>query len=477
MTDIAPISIKVIVDSSGVATGVSVATKGLDQIQARTSKLGTAFGNLKTTMLGVFGGNLLTGAVFAIGRELQGMKEETIALQQTTIRLNQALSGIGITATTTQEEVLAVADAYYQLGFQGSETISAMGTLVTATGDVTQATKLMAMSADLARYRNLDMETAAKILARGTQGSARAFKELGITLDTTIPKNEAIAKAFDELNKKIGGQATAYTKSFAGQMDVLKERMDNLFQAIGSKVLPVLSAFVGYLTSNGKALLIYSGIVLSVIATIKIYGATLTAIKSIQQAYALWTYAQAASTNVFKFAMYGLNAAIKANPIGFLVTALIALGVAFVAAWNKFEGFRKGVVKGLQIVVNGFGYLVGAVAKALELLGKVPGFGWAEKAAEGASKLAKSVRDYSDSLDKLANKKIKPPSITGQVKPGDPTGIKGNIVGGDAKIGGSKGGGGGDGVVQNIVVYASNTNDISKKLSKAAKNGVPIGTK
>jgi hypothetical protein len=478
MSDIAPVSIKVIVDSSGVAKGVSVATQGLDQIQARTSKLMTAFASLKTTMFAVFGANILTSAVFAVGRELQGMRQETIDLQQTTIRLNQALSGIGVTEEKTQKQVLATADAYYQLGFQGSETISAMGTLVTATGDVTQATKLMAMSADLARYRNMDMETSAKILARGTQGSARAFKELGITLDTTIPKNEAIAKAFDELNKKIGGQATAYTKSFAGQMDVLKERMDNLFQAIASKVLPILASFVGYLTTNGKALLIYSGIVLSVIGTIKLYGATLTAIKSIQQAYAFWTYAQAASTNVFKFAMYGLNAAIKANPIGFLVTALIALGMAFVWAWNKFEGFRKGVVKGLQIVVNGFGYLVGAVAKALELLGKIPGFGWAEKAAEGASKLANSVREYSDSLDKLANKKIKPPSITGGVKPGDPTGIKGNIVGGDAKIGGSSGGGGGgNAVVQNIVVYASNTNDISKKLSKAAKNGVPIGAK
>ena len=175
--------------------------------------------------------------------------------------------------------------------------------------------------------------------------------------------------------------------------------------------------------------------------------------------------------------MYGLNAAIKANPIGFLVTALIALGVAFVAAWNKFEWFRNGIVKGLQIVVNGFGYLVGAVAKALELLGKVPGFEWAKKAAEGASNLANSVREYSNSLDKLADKKIKPPSLLGGVKPGDPTGIKGNVPGGNAKIGGSKGGGGDNTVVQNIVVYASNTNDISKKLSKAAKNGVPIGAK
>lgn len=480
MSDIAPVSIKVIVDSSGVAKGVSVATQGLDQIQARTSKLMTAFGNLKTTMFAVFGANILTSAVFAVGRELQGMKQETLDLQSATIRLNQSLSSLGIVSTKAQEEVYGIADAYYQLGFQGSEAINAMGTLVTATRDVEQSTKLMAMSADLARYnKNIGtIDVAARILARATQGSAKAFKDLGITLDSTLPKNQAIAKAFDELNARIGGQAQASTKTFAVQMQIFKEKLDGVFQSISANILPVFSRFLKYINDNGAALTIYIGIIASVIAIIKIYGATMVAIRSIQQAYAFWTYAQAASTNVFKFAMYGLNAAIKANPIGFLVTALIALGVAFVAAWNKFDFFRKGVIKGLQIVVNGFGYLVGAVAKALELLGKIPGFDWAEKAAEGASKLANSVRDYSDSLDKLADKKIKPPSIIGGIKPGDPTGIKGNIVGGDAKIGGSSGGGGGgNAVVQNIVVYASNTNDISKKLSKAAKNGVPIGAK
>jgi hypothetical protein len=423
-------------------------------------------------MLGVFGGNLLTGAVFAIGRELNAMKQETIDLQTSTVRLNQALSGIGITSEKVQKAVYNNADAYYQLGFEGSEAITAMGTLVTATGSVEQANKLMAMSADLARYKHIDMTTASTILARGTQGSARAFKELGITLDTTIPKNQAISKAFDELNKKIGGQAQAYTKTFAGQMAIVKERFDQVFQTVSAKVLPVLAAFLGYITTNGKALLIYGGIVLTIIGIIKTYGAVTLAMKSIQQAYAFWTYAQAASTSVLTFAMYGLNAAIKANPIGFIVTAVIALGVAFVAAWNKFEAFRKGIVKGIQIVVNGFGYLIGTIATMLNALGKVPGFGWAKEAGKNLDKAADGVRKYSDSLDSLSNKKIKPPSIIGGIKPGDPTGIKGNIVGGDTMGGG---GGGGSNTIQYVTVYASNTNDIAKKLSKAAKNGTPIG--
>lgn len=478
MSDIPPLSVKVIVDSSGVAKGVQVANQGLDQIVARTSKVSAAFGNLKATMFGVLGGNLLTTGVMAIGHELNAMKQETIDLQQQTIRLNQALSGVGITSEKVQKDVFNAADSFYQLGFQGSEAISAMGTLVTATGNVSQAQKLMAMSADLARYKHIDMESAAKILARGTQGSAKAFKELGITLDTTIPKNQAISQAFDELNKKIGGQAQAYTKSFAGQMAVLKERMDNLFQAIGSRVLPVLAALVGYITTNGKALLIYGGIVLSIIAIIKTYSMTLTAVKAVQQAYAFWTYAQAASTNVFRFALSALFTTMKANPIGFIIAGVMALGVAFVWAWNKFEGFRKAIITGMQIILNTVGYLIGGISTLLKAMSYLPGMGKLKDVAKGVDGIAKSVRDYSNGLDKLADKKISTPKIPGIVTPGSPTGIQGNVPGGGAKVGGSKTGGGSNNtIVQNVVVYATNTNDISKNVSKIAKNGMPIGAK
>lgn len=473
MTNIPALNVRVNVDASGVSTGVTKATEGLNQISARASRLTGTLASLKTTMLGVFGGNILTGAVFAIGRELNGMKQETIDLQTQTIRLNQALAGIGITSGKVQSAVLSNADAYYQLGFQGSESLNAMGTLVTATGDVEQANKLMAMSADLARYKNISMTAAATTLARGTQGSARAFKELGITLDTTIPKNEAISKAFDELNTKIGGQATAYTKTFAGQMAIVKERLDQVFQALSAKILPVLAAFLGYITTNGRALLIYGGIVLGVITAIKLWRLSLIALAAIQQFQLAITLASAQGIGVMRAAMLLLNDAFKANPIGFVVAGVIALGTAFVWAWNKFDAFRKGVIKGIQILINGFGYFVGMIATALNVLGKIPGFGWAKEAGKSLDKAADSVRAYSDSLDALANKKIKAPSIAGIVKPGDPTGIKGNIVGGDTTKGGGSIGGGE--TIQYVTVYASNTNDIAKKLSKAAKNGTPIG--
>lgn len=475
--EIPPLNIRVNLDTSTVTVGVAKASAALEQISAKAKISTGAFGQFRTMALGVFGGNLLTSGMMAVTKVFTDMKVEAIATQAATQRLATSMDNLTGISDKQKVAITNNANAYSALGFEGSTALTAMGTLITATGDVTQANKLMAISADLARYKHIDMNTAATILARGTQGSAKAFKELGITLDTSIPKNQAISKAFDELNTKIGGQAVAYTKTFAGRMDVMREQFQQVGDTIANKILPVFSAFLGYIINNGTALLVYGGIVLGVMAIVKTYGVITAAVKSVQQAYAFWTYAQAASTNVFRFALSALWTTMKANPVGFIIAAVMALGVAFVWAWNKFAGFREAIVKGLQIIINAFGYLVGAVGKTLEVLSKVPGFGFLKGAAKAANEAADGVRKFSDGLDKLATKKIATPKIPGFTVPGTTTGITGNVPGGNAAGNGGTGGGGGSGkeTIQYVTVYASNTNDIAKKLSKAAKNGTPIG--
>jgi hypothetical protein len=453
MSEIPPLNVKIYFDASGITPGVAKATAGLEEISSRSKKVSTTFSSLKTTMLGVFGGQLMTNAVMAVGHELQAMKNETIALQASSQRLSTALDGVGITSTKVQKEVWKSADAYYALGFQGSEAVSAMGTLVTATGDVTQATKLMAMSADLARYKHIDMESAARILARGTQGSAKAFKELGITLDTTIPKNQAIARAFDELNKKIGGQAQAYTKTFAGQMAILREKFDNIAQAIGQVVLPVLTRLVQYLgtaftwiSQNSTALKVFIGIVLALTVALKGFA-------------------------IMEAIIAGIN------PFTYIVLGAMALAVAFVYLWNRFKIFRDSMAEGLATIIQIVGYLVGAVGKLIRGMSYLPGMKFLSGVADGFDKVAVSIGKAAKATNDLKNSKMSTPSlpkIGGVVAPGSKTGIVGNVPGGDTTKGG---GGGGDTTVQNIVVYASNTNDIERKMAKAAKTGRPIGAK
>lgn len=458
MAEVPPLNIKVNLDASGVPSSVAKTTAGLEQITGKTKVMSANFGKFKEMALGVFGGNLLTSGVMGATRILEDLKQEAIASQAATQRLTSALSNMGGVSKKEQEEIAKNAEAYSKLGFEQSDALTSMGTLVTATNDVTQANKLMAMAADYARYRHISLADSARILARGTQGSAKAFKEMGITLDTTIPKNQAIAKAFDQLNAKIGGQAQAYTKTFAGQMEVLREKFQTIADAIAKYLLPVFSKLlsiisygINWIEKNATALKVFAAII--TIITVDMWG-------------------MAAATMALDAAL-----AVLSSPIALITAGVIAFAAAFVYLWNRFKIFRESMAEGLATIIQIVGYLVGAIAKLIRGMSYLPGMKFLKGVADGFDKVAVSIGKAAKATDDLKNSKISTPSvpkITGVVSPGSKTGITGNVPGGDAA---GKGGGGGSTTVQNITVYASNTNDIEKKMAKAAKLGVPVGAK
>ena len=453
--DIEGLRIKVAIDASGVESGVAATKRGILGIHKSVESTSGAMGGLKSTVLGVFGGNLLTQGVMGFEHALVAAKNEAVQTQAAQTRLATALSNLKGVTDGQKESIHSDIEAIQGLGFSSSETTTAMGTLITATGNVGQATKIMAVATDLARYKHIDLNTAATILARGTQGSARAFKELGITLDTTLPKNEAIAKAFDQLNAKIGGQANAYTQTFAGRVAILKEKFNSIVLTLSEKVMPILTKVLGWflkgidwIKQNADALKIFAIVVGTVIIAIK-----------------AWIVVQAI-----------LNEEMELNPIGLIITAIGLLAMAFVWAWNHLDWFRKTFAFLASSIVMGVGIIVTQIYFFLKIMSMIPGIGDKFKGpAEAVKNFAKDVANAAKKVDELGNKKMQPPKLPPLVqdtaKPGSKTGIVGTTPSGGASAGG------GGGTVQNITVYASDTNDIYKKLSRAAKSGVPLGSR
>jgi hypothetical protein len=81
-------------------------------------------------------------------------------------------------------------------------------------------------------------------------------------------------------------------------------------------------------------------------------------------AHGIATKASAAATGVMTVAQRGLNLAMRANPIGLVITALFAIGAAFVLAYKKSETFRRivtGAVNGVKAVVRGVGDFISGV--------------------------------------------------------------------------------------------------------------------
>ena len=374
--EVPPLNVEILVQLSNLTAAVTQATEGMNKIGDAAKAQESKFSRLKETMLGVFAGNLMTKATEVL---TEGLHDAVKAIQDTQVATEQLSTSMNNAKQNTagnREEILKTTEKMSGLGFSASSTENAYTKLISATGSVEKSTKLMSMAADLARYKHEDLATAAGTLQKGTMGSARAFKEFGITLDSHLPKNQAVAKAMDELNGKIGGQAVGYTKTFAGQMEVLKAKFDDVAVKVGTVVMPILTKLMEFISK------------ILVPAIEFLYNAT----------------------------------------IGAWIKQLINL-------WNTHEGLRKVIVGVIEAVVGAFGYLLGAIAKVVDTIAKIPILGSPFKAlGKGIDEAALSVGKFGKGLDDLANKKIKLPTM------GDALATSGSSsTGGDTGIGGGLG--------------------------------------
>jgi len=174
-----------------------------------------------------------------------------IEMEQANSRLAVSLSNIGKASMVGSASIRTSEKAMMSLGFEGTQTALALSTLVTATGSLEKSQGMLAASADLARFKNIDLASASKILAKASGGNAKAFKELGITMDKSLPPAEALEKAMGMLNAKIGGQAAAYATTYSGKLAILEAKFQDVQEQVGYKLLPVLVKLGDFLINTG----------------------------------------------------------------------------------------------------------------------------------------------------------------------------------------------------------------------------------
>ena len=410
----------------------------LEKMEGQAAKAGASVDKMQKVS------RIATAALIGMGTAFAGFAaigiKEAQETEQVFNKLGTTLGNIGINTEKTRTQVEELTGSYVKLGFGGDEAAAGLNTLLLTTGDLDQSQKLLAMSADLARLKNIDLATASSIMAKASQGSAKAFKEMGITLDDTLPKSQAIQKALDELAQKTGGQAVAFTKTFAGQLVVLKEQFKDSAESVGSYLLPKLTALldmfqkaIDFVQRNATAFKIFAGVVITITAALAAYNLGVKASIALTKAWGVITKIQAVATQVLTGQQTLLNVAMKANPIGLVFTAATLLIGAFVMLWNKSEAFRKGVIAMAKAGLGAFAALIpmiGQVGEAmlkfiltplktlLSALSHLPGVGKFAKAgldllnkgldgvSSFADKASAKAKELAGNLDKL-NKPIK----------------------------------------------------------------------
>ena len=185
------------------------------------------------------------------------------------------------------------------------------------------------------------------------------------------------------------------SQTFNGRMSTLKDNVSaltgeltsGLFAALGELVVKLNEVVVSFLDSDEKMAQLKEtiGIATAVVAaagtaflTYKGYVAAATAIEVIHTAAttamtAAHKAAEAGATGL-AVAQAGLNAVLKANPIGLVVAALAALAAGLVTAYKTSETFRNAVNSAFSAVKNIAQSAIGTVVDWInELVAKIRG--------------------------------------------------------------------------------------------------------
>jgi hypothetical protein len=125
----------------------------------------------------------------------------------------------------------------------------ALSTLTRATGDVTRAQTLLALSTEIATATGKDLASVSMAVAKASLGSTTALGKLGVPLSEGAKQSGNFALAFEELNAQFGGSNAAALNTAAGRLANLSLRFDELKESLGSLVLPAVDDVTKSLTS------------------------------------------------------------------------------------------------------------------------------------------------------------------------------------------------------------------------------------
>jgi hypothetical protein len=465
---IPPVLVQLVADVTQLKAGLVQAQnslKNLDDTVQQSGKAMTGFMD-KIKQVGGAMGVAFGGA--AVLNFLRSSVTEANAASAAQERLRQLLITTGGATNEYVDYLLEQASALEKVGVVSKANIvtaqsqlatfdlagETIATLTPAILDYVTAEKGAAATSD-------DFRQMTNGLAQALNGNFGSLTRVGFVLDDQTKKlisngteSERAAAIVDVLNSTYKDFNASLRDT--NPMQVAANELGNLKEDLGAALLPALekvSTFVSdtfipalrklgkFIADNKDVILTFAAALTAAYVAMKIYRGMVILTTAAQKLYQVSTVimrggqlASIASTNGLAASMLKLNAVMRANPIGIIVTAIALVAAGFVLAWKKSETFRNIVITVAQAALKAFASIIpifGKVAEAiakiysgplrllLTVLSKLPGVGKYAKAgldlinkgldgisdfADGAAKKATELSNKLETLRKTAGK-------------------------------------------------------------------------
>ena len=312
--------------------GLKEAEKGFKDLEGAQAKAKYALGKANK-----YAAVALGGLVAGLGDAVKGAMEDEQAqkllarqLQKTTAATDAQIAGVE-SYITAQGKLKGVTD---------DELRPALAGLVRATKDIDEAQKAANLAMDVAAAKGMSLETVTKAMEKAYGGNMGALAKLSPELKQMIKDGASLDEVMAEMSNTFGGAAVDSANTAAGSMKRLGVALGEAKEGVGAALLPILE----------KAL-------------------------PVLQKFATWAQdnptlitAVAVAFGVMAGAIVLVNAAMALNPAVLITAGIIALGVALVTAYKRFDTFRAVVQSVANGVAGYFEFIANAYIKMINLV-------------------------------------------------------------------------------------------------------------
>ena len=250
----------------------------------------------------------------------------------------------------------------------------------------------------------------------GFAGGLRIIQQELDQLQSPVERTTFLAKAFGRENM-VAAQfllsnadaveemtaAVTGTNSAMEQAEIRNDTWSHKMEVSRAKIDDVLIS----MTSLSGSLLPMAGIIGEQVSKFAGLIPIVSAASKMLQGFSI-------KTVIATISQQGLNAALRANPIGAVVAAIAALVAGVVYAYNHFEGFRQSVQETWGKLRELWSMLYERLKPAFDLIGKIVGgvlkvvFGWFAKQLEIVCTVIGAVADGIMDLIKWFDKLLEP---------------------------------------------------------------------
>lgn len=363
----------------------------IERMQNETNEAAKTANKLQTsfsTIAGIIGG---IGIAYMVQQEVR----QAIAYASDLTEVQNVVDvSFGESAKIVDEWAKTTLEAYGLNELSAKQYAGTMGAMLKSSGlagdSVTDMSMRIAeLSGDMASFYNLSGDEAFYKIRAGISGETEPLKTLGINMSVANLEAYALSQGIDKAYKEMSqGEQTLLrynylmsvsadshndfsrtVDSYANQQRLLNENVREFTGELASGLLPVLTLVtmgmndaVSWIANNWSVL---SPLVIGLTTIIGLYTGALLISKAVTLATAIAESVHAASkvaatgaTFAETAAQYGLNAALLACPITWIVVGIIAfIAVIYAAA--------VAVANMTDSVNTGFGVITGVIAVAI----------------------------------------------------------------------------------------------------------------